>query len=68
MKVRRHYPKQYEQIITLYGTAIVKANSKQEADDKIKSFLDCLTWGENRIKGMEDVELIIGEYEREDRR
>lgn len=63
--------KQYEQMITLCGMIIVKAMDKEDAENKIKSLLDELVWGEGKelkliVKGMENVELIIGEYERED--
>lgn len=55
----------FEQIITLYGTVVVDADNENEAREKVMKFLEKLTWGDNRVKGMEDVELIIGEFERE---
>ena len=57
----------YEQIITLYGTAVVEAESKQEAEDKIQHILDGIKDTDIPIFiGHIEGKIIIGEYERED--
>jgi len=51
--------KDYSQIVTLYGTLIIKAKNYKEAEEKIGRILNC-----SKVK-LDDGEFILGDFERE---